>query len=755
MVEVARCHLPDYLDNPRINQRSLGSSYAGSYKPATLRPLRLPSAGLRQVAASCSSPSAQVSVSLSSASSTCMNICQLEASTPVPSPRHAPRRAAVDQAARQLRRLAMERELCEQLGLTSEVLQSEGNQESASSILTEARLAEEMHAPIGRPFSARRRFPQEGLDASCAGTQQGPTRPPKPKPHRAIFEPDLQAEKPLISSEDSSRRWKSALAPLWPDRGGLEECPSSPQRSCPDFSKTAPAAMSQMLPSSTVGTCEYESSSPMFAEVAQVSQTVSSKLDNTVGNLDDKESEGGLHSTDSYAQLDTADRVIFSPNSNNSPVKDHSSKTERQQEGLGQVSVANSTVQEEAFVSGGDSTEGTGLLATYTSTACKIIKTNMNADLRSSGGPTNERQDSANALTSRLLLENSHRLQKLAEEIRFGNRRCRVFGPPAEPADVNVTECEMCPQRRFAPVNDMASHHAEEMKRRLAALDELHEIEKMRLLEQQREMEARRVAQETFERELQERLERELQEHREAEANAIRELEAKEEEARKILEHRFKRHKEQLEKDQQQSRRQEEQRLEGLTEAQIRWQQVEDALEKQWREQEEEEKRRLDAYARDRHRQFEDWDRLLSLERQRFASEAEFLSASKHIKARSSANADEKFYSSSRTTEANGSERPAPSVRNTATSSNNLGGEDTREKQDIHFYDNSLSNFNSSERTLLKELQSVRGLSREVQKAKVKELLFRWHPDKNLDCPEKATQLFQFIQRQRQTVLGL
>jgi len=56
---------------------------------------------------------------------------------------------------------------------------------------------------------------------------------------------------------------------------------------------------------------------------------------------------------------------------------------------------------------------------------------------------------------------------------------------------------------------------------------------------------------------------------------------------------------------------------------------------------------------------------------------------------------------------------------------------------------------------VLKELQSVKGAPRESQKAKVKDLLFRWHPDKNPSCTEKATRLFQFVQLQRQTLLGL
>lgn len=66
-----------------------------------------------------------------------------------------------------------------------------------------------------------------------------------------------------------------------------------------------------------------------------------------------------------------------------------------------------------------------------------------------------------------------------------------------------------------------------------------------------------------------------------------------------------------------------------------------------------------------------------------------------------------------------------------------------------------MKGLSAEEKALLKELQGVRSAPREAQKAKVKDLLFRWHPDKNPQCAEKATKLFQFVQRQRELVLGL
>jgi len=249
-------------------------------------------------------------------------------------------------------------------------------------------------------------------------------------------------------------------------------------------------------------------------------------------------------------------------------------------------------------------------------------------------------------------------------------------------------------------------------------------------------MEERRRAQEAFEKSLQEQLDRDLQEHREKEAREAKEQAAKEDEVRQAQEARAQRRMEQLAAEADRSKQLEEQRKLGRSEEmQSRWQQLEEELEKQWAEQEAEERRRVDDYARDRSRQFEDWERRLAAERQRFASLAEFSTAARHHKARSAAYADEQFYGH-RAEKAQGyAAPPEPESRSSA----NL----------------SRSSLNADEHALLKELQSVQNCSREAQKAKVKELLFRWHPDKNLENQEKAKQLFQFVQQQRRLVLGL
>ncbi|CAE7366549.1 unnamed protein product, partial [Symbiodinium natans] len=104
------------------------------------------------------------------------------------------------QAARQQRRLEMERELCEKLGLPE--------------------VSEQPAAQV-RPRSA-------GL---------APKRPPKPKPHRSIG-PQAMAVPQTVEELPKVRRWKSAFMPLW-----LDVAPEKSPDPC-DLAKTAPAAMS-------------------------------------------------------------------------------------------------------------------------------------------------------------------------------------------------------------------------------------------------------------------------------------------------------------------------------------------------------------------------------------------------------------------------------------------------------------------------------------------------------------------------------
>jgi len=52
------------------------------------------------------------------------------------------------------------------------------------------------------------------------------------------------------------------------------------------------------------------------------------------------------------------------------------------------------------------------------------------------------------------------------------------------------------------------------------------------------------------------------------------------------------------------------------------------------------------------------------------------------------------------------------------------------------------------EKSVLVEMESVRGQPLKIRKRKSKELMVQWHPDKHPDSPKKATRVFQFIQTQ-------
>mmetsp|Transcript_3707 Transcript_3707/g.8644 ORF Transcript_3707/g.8644 Transcript_3707/m.8644 type:complete len:344 (-) Transcript_3707:55-1086(-) len=52
------------------------------------------------------------------------------------------------------------------------------------------------------------------------------------------------------------------------------------------------------------------------------------------------------------------------------------------------------------------------------------------------------------------------------------------------------------------------------------------------------------------------------------------------------------------------------------------------------------------------------------------------------------------------------------------------------------------------------QLATIRQESKADQKAAIKRLLVQWHPDRNLDSPETATAVFQFIQQEKDKMLG-
>lgn len=533
--------------------------------------------------------------------------------------------AEVTAAAREQRRLEMERELCEKLGL----------QTPEASPVARPKLTAVAKAPSVRPTSA------------------GPSRPPKPKPHRPLPEAPGSFHAPVSAEElPSVRRWKSSAL-------STETALASPGRNeGSELSKTAPAAV--LGPDET-------------------SPAMSPRQEDQEGGIGEGFTQTSLRGTGLCA-------VNIKPSAPLSLEASPASGADVLLETDPQVEVEQ----------------------------VEQVPPGVSERVESPGPVISEMKG------ARLLEEGSRRLRENLQRLRLENRRHRVR-PVVFSADVDAS-LELHADQPEKP------RHFEELRRKIAALEEVSWAEEQRLRLEQKETQERREKQEAFERSLQEQLERQLQEHREREAREAEEQAAREEEARQLLEERQSRRKMQLEQEEQRSRQLEEQRL-GRFGASSDVRGLTDELERQWAEQEAQERRRVEDYARFRRRQFEEWERHFAAERLRFASEAEFCAAKLRQKARVAAAADEQFYASKRDTW-HKSERALPE----AEGDTNLAPE---------------------ERQVMKELRSVLGAPRETQKAKVKDLLIRLHPDKNPGCTEKAKQLFQFLQEQRRAVLGL
>eukprot|EP00931_Biecheleriopsis_adriatica_P120507 TRINITY_DN95636_c0_g1_i1.p1 TRINITY_DN95636_c0_g1~~TRINITY_DN95636_c0_g1_i1.p1 ORF type:complete len:702 (-),score=187.92 TRINITY_DN95636_c0_g1_i1:82-2187(-) len=618
-----------------------------------------------------------------------------DSATPASPRRFAPRDLPARSAAREQRRLELERELCEKLGVNME--QS----------LDEELETDSQAYPRPRSATSKGLLP--------------PRPPPKPKPHRSVLIQDsanLAAAAGPPEEVPTVKRWKSALTPLWPDRAGdpaavtegLAKPEASPRCS---LSKTAPAAMSAGI--DIVASCSARPCDAERDKSTGVERRCAELLADAVGTLGPEQSE------EATPRRVLAEALLLPSVTAPGDASESSSPVCKAVEDKGTgpdtscpAAVSSAAMQEN---SGGTLEEGVAAAASGSSSP---------------------------AVRVRLLEESSKRLREKAEQLRSESRRQRIFGPFQSSISTEVSRSPAegeSPAAAQSPATLESNKRLEEMRRKLVVLDELNAAEQGRLESEQREAEERRQAQEAFERNLQEQVQRNLREHREREAREAQERAARDDEARLALQERKRRQRERQLEEQQRSRQLEEQRKEGRSEAsQSKWQQLEEELEKQWAEQEAEERRRVDDYARDRRRQFDDWERRLAAERQRFASEAEFCAAARHHKARHAAHADEQFYSS---------QRQQPAVQgNHASPPASQGSSWPKLAPEP-------KNLSPEERALFKELQSVQGASRELQKAKVKDLLFRWHPDKNPDCPEKAKQLFQFVQQQRKQVLGL
>ncbi|CAE7506291.1 SACS, partial [Symbiodinium natans] len=62
---------------------------------------------------------------------------------------------------------------------------------------------------------------------------------------------------------------------------------------------------------------------------------------------------------------------------------------------------------------------------------------------------------------------------------------------------------------------------------------------------------------------------------------------------------------------------------------------------------------------------------------------------------------------------------------------------------------------NQIQESVRAQLASLRHESKTDQKAAVKRLLVQWHPDRNPESQETATAIFQFIQQEKDKMLGL
>mmetsp|Transcript_10086 Transcript_10086/g.22314 ORF Transcript_10086/g.22314 Transcript_10086/m.22314 type:complete len:729 (-) Transcript_10086:59-2245(-) len=681
------------------------------------------------------------------------------------------------EAERAAKREEAERKLREQLGIDSPPNSGEASGEGARA---ENNLDFGLPADpssVGATPIRYTAFTKPGGSRPRVSLQGGPSRPPKPKPHRHIVLGG--SDHPEVLSEE--KRWRSALLPLWPDRttGAEEAQEPSPRKRTPPANDPPQTLGPDVRPRTAAPVMVSEPSShqnlpsePEATAQAQVTQE---------GRVQRNESPR-LATKLNIKKLD----------------EDGGAAAKVEVEVLGECSASSSVSPTIAPTSPSTSMTGAG-----DATCSRPSSSGAPTSLQSSGrlhqtGPsifsnfsTTLAADAARAETSRRLEESARRLREERDRVRAQNRRFRLFGTAAigQPtgcgtADASGAAASASNDRTSAqgpdkdrreaeagsdddsetssPSRDPHKRRLQELRERIEQLDAINAAERRKLEQEQQAAQRRQEEQESFERSLQATTEMELQRLHEQGVREEMQCAEREEALRRALEDRTKRREQQQLQEEQQSKRLEERRKEGRSEKeQLKWQLFEEELERQWAEQEQEERRRLEAYARERRRLYEDWDKRLTTERQRLATEAEFCAAARHCKARSAAEADESFYgprrrgaatgnSSNGGTSAPGHGGPAPHPPQAPPPSGAAGP-----KRPVGAATTTGKVLDPDECSILKELQSVRTADRGVQKAKVKDLLFRWHPDKNPNCQDKAKRLFQFVQAHRQLVLGL
>lgn len=621
-----------------------------------------------------------------------------------PSPRRQLLRGLVDgrgqrQAVREQRALEIERELLQKLGLDADSASpASGSRSNVEPTTTPACKMDCQDGATSTSTYCSLDRPSSGRRGPLAGIAgSGPSRPPKPKPYR-----------PLNLNEDSSataasvitpvealpdgRRWKSALTAYWPDRQGPPSDMGLSHQEAPKIEDLSPSCTA------------------LGQEVFQV-----------------------LTPTHEVpAKIVAADVV------NTADLRCNSDATQE--------------IRPEQASVCAETTPHSPVLHSLKDISCEHHSARLQEELQL-------------VSRTRQLEASAQRLRDNVQKLKFDNRRSRVVSGNAAsrsagvPSSSAAAAADSLERAAMAAVPDAAGHHfttsavspdevrrLEEMRQKIAELDKVNELEQRRLEAEQQEVQARRKQQEDFERGLQERTERELQQHRDREARAEAERAAREEELQRINAEREERRKEKLHQDEERSKRLEAQAKSGRSEeAQLRWARFEEELDRHWAAQEAEERRRVDLYAKERQQRFGDWDRRFASERQKFAGAANNVQASWRLRqAQNSADADDKFYNRGAGPPSSTSSSTAPPPR--PSSNQPLPQPLTATVP---------AALSHEEAQVMKELSSLKGLPRETQKAKVKELLFRWHPDKNPTCAEKATRVFQFLQRQRELVLGL
>jgi len=614
------------------------------------------------------------------------------------------------QAQRDRRRLQLERQMRADLGMKDEdgdeptegIEQSESGKASQGYRSRSAFVTRE--SKTGQ-FGQSNPMSSSSDPGSGFGRNNGPSRPPKPKPHRplASHNQNYTACDPA-DVDGESKRWKSALLPIWKDRHAAIHACDPPEWSS---SRDVPSPSHRSNAPSSHGSW-VRGERPFGPSAEPAPSAPSPRVASPVSPV-------ARQMTSTCPSLNIPASLRASP------------------------------------------------------------PTSLGSTLTNSGMASGASTSSGVSERTQMLEESARRLRQQSERVRVENRRARTFGPsftnaPEGPATITRSRTEEVSTSNLSSpdsrdkdggagspkvevVDEYAQRRAEEMRKRIAELDEINLLEKERLEEEQRENERRRLQQEAFEKEIQERTERELREHQERQEREDREREQREIERERERKDRERRNREKTVEEEKEARLREEEKHRAREKAsRMKWDVFEQELDSRWAEQEAEEKRRLEEYAAQRRKQYEEWDRRLNEERQRHINAENSCKTQRFVRgARNAAAADEAFYANKRQGPTGFSKAPPPpnAFRGSGASGYKpFDSSPAAPKVDT-------TGLSSEELSVLKELQSVTLLSRDTQKAKVKELLFKWHPDKNPDNTERATKVFQFVQKHKEVVLGL